>query len=273
MPSMFLSLPPSPALADFVRGYWFVEDIPGVHEGTPIRTSPHPGAILSVNFGRPNAVEGGPTVPQVSLLGVQSEGRRWQSWSETYFVMVMMTCLGLARLFPRVGIDCKDRLVDVGALLGDGLAQGLSRDLSAAWVPHRVARQLDVWLLERLERVEAPRELRLLAKAQELLRTGVQVEEAAHSVEVSRRQLTRWFERHIGMNPKQVMVLERLQSSLASVQRGKGNAMLGYSDQAHQIRSWQRRLNVTPGRYARGGLSPAAEYFASTGSDGPAFYL
>ena len=64
---MFLVLHPSPLLAPYVQGYWFVEDLEGAYAGTSISTTPHPGAVLSVNFGRPNAMEGGPIVPRVSL--------------------------------------------------------------------------------------------------------------------------------------------------------------------------------------------------------------
>ncbi|MFX7845425.1 hypothetical protein ABTK14_24510, partial [Acinetobacter baumannii] len=77
------------------------------------------------NFGRPNAMEGGPTVPKVSLLGVQSTSRRWRSWSDTYFVMAMLGGMGLARLFPGIGPDCRDRLIDLAAYLGDGPAYAL----------------------------------------------------------------------------------------------------------------------------------------------------
>ena len=270
---MFLVLPPSPLLAHHVRGYWFVEDLPGVHEGTPISTSPHPGAVLSINFGHPNVMEGGPTVPQVALLGLQSEKRRWKSWPETYFVMVMLSCLGLARLFPDVGLLCKDQLVDLGALVGENITRGLSADLTAACGPGRVAHRLDEWLLRRLEVIKAPPEFRSLTRAYDLLLTGRQVQDAADLVQISRRQLTRWFERHVGLGPKQVMDLERLQSSIRAVQTGSGNALSGYSDQAHQIRNWRRRLDVTPGHYAQSRLSPIAGYFAGAGTEAPAFYL
>lgn len=270
---MFLALPPSPLLAPDVQGYWFVEDREGAYAGTPIRTTPHPGAVLSVNFGRPNAMEGGPTVPRVSLLGIQSVSRRWRSWSDTSFVMAMLTCVGLTRLFPGVGSACRDQLVELGALVGDGVTHGVADDLTAAWEPHRVARRLDRWLLRRLETVKAPPEFLRLTQAYALLRGGQPIQEVARTVEVTRRQLTRWFERHVGMPPKQVMGLERLQSSVRAVQSRRGDALLGYSDQARQIRSWRRRLDLTPGQYARGGSSPLATSFGRYGAQAPSYYL
>src|ERR1700676_1911689 len=102
---MFKAISPAGQLAPFVHAYWFVDDFEGNHAGRAIHTSPLPGAILTVNFGRPNAPEGALTSPRVSLLGLQTEGRRWRSWPDTCFVMVMLTVPGLARLFPRVGAD------------------------------------------------------------------------------------------------------------------------------------------------------------------------
>ncbi|MGV2108658.1 hypothetical protein ACQZ4X_21580 [Agrobacterium vitis] len=50
--------------------------------------------------------------------------------------------------------------------------------------------------------------------------------------------------------------------------------MQGFSDQAHQIRSWQRRLGVTPGAYARAARAPLADQFdARGGVPGIAYYL
>lgn len=270
---MFQVIAPCPALAPYVNGYWFVQDLEGVYEGQPIVTCPYPGAVLSVNFGRPNAMEGGPTVPKVSLLGFQSASRRWRSWSDTYFVMAMFSAVGLARLFPGIGRDCKDRLMDLASYLGDGAACALEADLSAAWSPARIARQLDDWLLRRLDATRAPMELPTLAAAHALLRQGRQVQDIARLTAVDRRQLHRWFERHLGLGPKQLMDLERLQSSIQAVQRGDGDPLTGFSDQAHQIRNWRRRLAQTPGGYARGGPSQLAEYFGRQPGDGPAFYL
>jgi hypothetical protein len=87
---MLLSLKSAPSLQPFVLGYWFVKDWAGEYEGHPIETAPHPGAVLSVNIGRPNATGDGQLAPPVSLLGLQTSARKWRSWSETYFVMAML---------------------------------------------------------------------------------------------------------------------------------------------------------------------------------------
>lgn len=271
--TMFLVVPPAPALAPYVAGYWFVQDLPGVYEGQPIRTSPHPGAVLSFNFGRPNAMEGGPIVPSASLLGVQTVARRWRSWADTYFVMAMLTVRGVVRLFPAIGPGTADRLVDLAAVIGSPTATAAHVDLQAGWSPAVVRARLDAWLLGRLEQTKAPAELARLCLAHERLQGGDSVEQAAAAAEVSRRQLGRWCRAHLGIGPKRLMDLERLQSSVRAAQRGGGDPVQGYCDQAHQIRSWRRRLGITPSAYVRSTPSALASYFGGSDADAPMFYL
>lgn len=270
---MFLSLSPAPQLASLVHAYWFIEDLPGVHEGIPIRTCPAPTAALTVNIGRPNAAEDGSLVPGVSLLGIQSRSRRWHSWSGTYFVMAMLTIPGLIRLFPRSGSDCGNRLVDLGALSGDGDTRRLADDVTAALEPTRIASRLDRWLIARLGSSQGVPEIRHLSKAHHVLLAGGTVAMAARSAQTNRRQLHRWFHRHLGIGPKDLADVARVGRSLHSLQTRSGDCVSGYSDQAHQIRQWRRRLGITPGSYQRDPPSPMATYFSSRKSAGPSFYL
>ncbi len=270
---MFQVVPPAPALSPYVAGYWFVQDLPGAYEGQPIQTSPHPGAVLSFNFGRPNAMVGGPLVPSASLLGVQTEARRWRSWADTYFVMAMLTVRGLVRLFPATGSGTSDRLIELAAVIGSAAATTAHLDIEAGWSPAVVRHRLDAWLLERLERTRAPAELARLCLAHERLRGGHSVAAAAAAAAVSRRQLGRWCRTHLGIGPKRLMDLERLQSSVRAVQRGRGDPVEGYSDQAHQVRTWRRHLGTTPGAYRRSAPSALASHFGASGEQAPAFYL
>lgn len=117
-------------------------------------------------------------------------------------------------------------------------------------------------------------EAKQIAAAHGILCSGGSVGDAAARVGVSRRQLHRWFRQHLGIGPKDLADLERLHVSLQSVQTGGPDPIAGYSDQAHQIRNWRRRLGVTPGAYSREVRSPMAAFFSSERSiTAPAFYL
>jgi AraC-like DNA-binding protein len=265
-------VPPAPALRDWVAGYWFIRDLPGVHAGRPIHTSALPYAVLSVNFGEPNRDEDGLAVPRASLLGLQTRARTWHSGPQTYFVMAMLTLHGLARLFPGLGASA-NTLLDLGGVLGDHGVRRLADPLSAAWQPEVVTRALDQWLMGRASAVAAPSRLAALCHAHRLLRVGHGVATTAEVVGVDRRQLGRWFEHHFGLGPKGVMDLERVHASLQAVQRGAGDPIAGFADQAHQTRSWRRRLGLTPGAYRRGGATVLARAAVAADADAPTFYL
>lgn len=271
---MFVTLPPDPQLAPMVAAYWFIEDIQGEFAGQIIQTSPIPMAVLSVNIGRPNTSEDGSFIPRASLLGLQSQARFWRSCPGTYFVMVMLTIPGLVRLFPHTGPDSTDRILDLGAIAGDALAGSLSRRVSAVFEPRGIAKLLDHWLIARLASSKAVLELHRLSAAHTVLRCNGTVSDAAEAANVNRRQLHRWFLRHTGIGPKELADLERLQNSLRSSQLKRGDPGLGFSDQAHKIRSWQRRLGTTPGMYEKTGPSSVADHFKTDPSRAePAFYL
>ncbi len=95
---MLLSLSPAAALSGYVTGYWFVQDLAGDHRDKAIVTIPQAGGVLTINLGRPNRVLDGGLTPTLSLLGVRTRARNWQSDANTCFVMIMLTCSGMARL-------------------------------------------------------------------------------------------------------------------------------------------------------------------------------
>lgn len=270
--SLVVSRCPHPALGAWVAAYWFVQDLPGAHAGAPVQTAAFPNAVLSVNLGRPNATEG-QLVPRVALLGVQTRARSWRSWENTYFAMVMLTPAGLARLLPGIGEVCADSLIDLGGELGDSITSRLSAAVLAAWSPSRIAACLDAWLLARMTAVTVRPELRRLLAARQALAACGSVELAAEEVGVHRRQLHRWYTQHFGVGPRQMMELERLQVSVRAVQAG-ADGVEGYADQAHQIRTWRKRLALTPGAYARASRSVMSSHAGALQAGAqPVFYL
>jgi AraC-like DNA-binding protein len=253
---MFVTRPVSEALAPFVTGYWFIEDLAGTHPlGVPIHTAPRPGAVLTVHLGRPNVGELPVGAPAVSLLGVQSRARAWWSRGDCYFVMVMLSVPGVLRLFPALGDALGDGMLELGSVLGDRAVRRLHADVVGAFTPDRIARRLDAWLLTRLDALPPVDEVtRFTGAFDTLARTG-RVEEAAAAVGISRRQFERWSARHVGHAPKALAGLLRIHASLRAVQTGAADPRGGFSDQPHQIRAWRRHLGTTPGRYMESDLA------------------
>ncbi|NVB82010.1 MAG: helix-turn-helix domain-containing protein [Kofleriaceae bacterium] len=230
-------------------GYWIIADLEGAHRATPVQTAPRPGAVLTINIGRPCVAMHAPTVMQASLLGVQTVARTWHSNRDCYFAMALLTLPGLARLFPGIGQAAVDLQLDLGAVLGDRDTSAIVRTVAASPSPAMIAALLDRWLLARLDAVDARAEITPFAHACRLVEAGRSIARAADAIGISTRQLERWFALHAGVGPQTVAGIARLQRSLQAAQRGSTSARDGYADQPHQVRAWRRYLAVTPGRY------------------------
>ena len=145
---MLALIDPSPPLSPFVDGYLYVRDLAGDHRCRPIRTAPRPGAVLTVNLGRPNRTADGVFTPTLSLLGIQTHARSWRSDADTHFVMALLTPAGLARFAPGLGVEMADTLLDLSSVLGERAANALL-DVAYARSGGLVA-ALEVWLRTRL---------------------------------------------------------------------------------------------------------------------------
>jgi AraC-like DNA-binding protein len=248
---------PSSHLFDYIDGYVYARDLVGQYSGRPIRTVPRPGAVLTVNLGRPNRTSEGLSTPAVSLLGLQTESRTWYSDGGTHLVMALLSPAGFARLAQAAGGEIADSLLNLSSLLGDREVSVLLDSVNS--VRTGPVRALDSWLLRHLSKEHQGADSRSAEAACVALSKVSRVDTAAERLGVSRRHLSRIVSRHLGISPKTLIELHRLERSIRAIQSGSGEPAGGYADQAHQIREWRRRLGITPGRYSRDGYSILAE--------------
>lgn len=267
---MLTLIRPSPPLRAYVDCYVYVRDIVGARRGFPIRTAPRPGGVLTVNLGRPNRTSDGAATPILSLLGVQTRARGWCSDADSHFVMALLTPIGLTCFAPGSGADVAGNLLDLDSVIGERAASGLLSVVNAH--SDGLGEALDSWLLARLFREAEKPEMRLTQAACIVLSESERIDVAAHRIGISRRHVTRIISRHLGIGPKTLIDLYRLNRSLRALQSGLADGIDGFADQAHQNRVWRQQLGVTPGRYAREGRSALAEAFDPT-TDRTAFYL
>jgi AraC-like DNA-binding protein len=254
---MLALVKPSSRLLPYVDGYVFARDLLGEYSGRPIRTVPRPGAVLTVNLGRPNRTADGSATPAVSLLGVQTTARIWYSDEDTHLVMALLKPTGLARFAQAAGGEIADTFVDIGSLIGDRAASGLRDSMFST--PGGPVRALDAWLLTRILNERHGPDTRSAQAACKILSEVSRVDIAAERLGMSRRHLSRVISLHLGVSPKALIELYRLERSIGALQTRSGEAAKGYADQAHQIREWRRRLGITPGGYSREGCSTLAQ--------------
>jgi AraC-like DNA-binding protein len=86
----------------------------------------------------------------------------------------------------------------------------------------------------------------------------------------SRQHLARAFQLHVGVSPKQLARVARLQRAVADLQRRRGDGLadtavrLGYFDQAHMARDFRALAGLTPAeaRAAAGSIFPIQSLLA-----------
>ena len=262
-----VAIAPHHQLQPYVLSYRIVEDKLGDFAGTPIWTCPEPIGVLSVNFGKRSYHESGELHPKVGLLGVQTCTRKWISQPETLFVMVILSVPGMMTLFPEIGQESADHLLDVAGLWGERKAGQFWRCLPQELRLDAVKNAMDSWLLTLFNTVPVDVRERPLQLHQALM-SHHRIDTACEQLGITPRTLQREFQRHLGVSPKQVMNLHRLQRSVqTNVEMVSPRPIQEFADQAHEIRTWRRYLSRTPGRYGAENRSVLAKAFAASAQD------
>ena len=112
------------------------------------------------------------------------------------------------------------------------------------------------FLLEQIKTAEPGNRIAAIS-VQTLLQLKGQlgIDDLAGRLQVNRRQLERKFAAVIGLSPKQLAKIIRLQAALQMMGKGKYNNLTelayenGYFDQAHFIRDFKEFTGVTPGEF------------------------
>lgn len=271
-------LPPHESLRRFVACYLMVEDLECLYERRRVRTCPEPLGVLVINIGAPDIHESGMPVPSVGVLGVQTRVRRWMLGGETFFVAAMLTIPGVMSLFPYLGGATNDALVDLSDLWGDKQANTLRQRIPHVWDPPSVKAAMDSWMLEKLfDAPEARSDVSL--QIHNALMWTQRVDLACKELGMTPRKLQRLFKHHIGIGPKRVLGLHRLQNSIWESRWNpatSSSALDGFADQAHLIRTWRQHLGITPGQYRKAGASKLANVFSAAAGKrrgAPVLYL
>lgn len=124
--------------------------------------------------------------------------------------------------------------------------------------------QLERWLLERLGHVAAPSRAVARAVAVSFGASPPSVAELARELDWSRQHLRRKVLDEVGLSPKQLMRIGRLQRAIQMLQANpelslaQAGASLGYFDQAHMCRDFRRLVGTTPAfaRTSAGSIFP-----------------
>ena len=148
-----------------------------------------------------------------------------------------------------------DRVVATDAVWG-GAVELLREQLAGAPEPRLVFARLERWLEERLRAGTAPTPGVSYALTQIQARSGeARIGRIVETIGMSHKQLTREFDRCVGLSPKQFARICTFQSAIRrigfapAVDWADTAAACGYYDQAHFIREFSAFSGLTPAAY------------------------
>ncbi len=194
-------------------------------------------------------------------LMVQPEGR-------TEIFAVRFHPHGLAPFCSMPLSELENRAVDLRELFGDQGAELENAILKAA----------DVSVI--IERVEAflwhcflnngSFDDRVNSAVSVILQStgAVNIQSLASDSQVQQRQLQRMFKQRVGLSPKQLARLVRLQAAIRQLNEGKFSTLaemaleFNYYDQAHFIKEFKEFTGITPGEFYHPSFQ-MSQYFSS----------
>ena len=251
---------PHAALESHIASYWFGE---GQIHYRRDRILPNAGSFLLINLGPTQfRIESGPPERRVPFRDIWYSGLH-QGPIETEapfgsaLLGVAFKYAGARPVLRGVAQEFSDRIVALTDVLGDGVLQLREHLGECTNVAQRFA-LLERWLLSRWCRKHAAHALVDHAMTAIMRRGGrISVESLCDDAGVSRRYLSKLFQRDVGLTPKAVTRVLRFQGALTLL-AGRSQVPwdelalhCGYYDQSHLTRDFKQFSGFTPGEFVR----------------------
>jgi AraC-like DNA-binding protein len=246
---------PSALLQPFVKCFWTLEDEATV---SPVRQRVVPDGCMEMIFNYGDRFyqypEDGSCIlqPQSFIFGQITSFLEIAPSGVTGLVAARFVPEGLAPFldYPVAYLENKAVAIqDIFGKAGEELAQAIIASLSTRERIHLIEK----FLLSKLES-QATIDSITHACVETILKTQGQlgVSELADKLNIHRRNLERRFETAVGMSPKQLSRIVRLQSTLKLLEQKKYSNLTslayesGYYDQAHFIKDFKEFTGISP---------------------------
>ncbi len=255
--------PVSGELQAFVKCYWTLE-LP--EEITPERQRIVPDGCMEMifEFGdeyKQYRRDGSFFIqPKCMVFGQITEPLEIEATGETGIFAVRFHPEGFIPFATIPIVEMENRPVPLFELFGDDGLRLETEILSAATTEERI-RIVERFLLERLISAASIDKIAKECSGLMLELNGqLSVNELSDQLNVNRRQLERKFTSAIGLSPKQLSKIIRLQATLKMIANGQFTSLTAiayegnYYDQAHFIKDFKEFTGVSPKQFYAGNL-------------------
>src|SRR6218665_518115 len=254
---------PQPALAAYIKCYWTLNAPAEIH---PEKQRIVPDGCMEMIFHYGDRyrqyLEDGTFViqPQCFVFGQVTKPLEIEPAGQTGIFAVRFQPDGFTAFATLPASDMENRAVPLPELFGTE-AQLLETQVLNAVATEDQIRIVETFLLDRLITPES---------VDTIIRSGVEVllqlngqlsvDELSDAMNINRRQLERKFSAVIGLSPKQLSKIIRLQAALKMLAGHEYVSLTaiahaaGYYDQAHFIRDFREFTGMSPKKFYAGNL-------------------
>ncbi|GAB4585082.1 hypothetical protein Ntsu_29140 [Nocardia sp. IFM 10818] len=224
-----------------------------VWEPEPVRRRKIPGGTVKIVFALDGVFDGRRVEPMPLVVGLHDRGGTVAHSGRMVSVQVQLDPLTARRALGVPLHELRNSAVDLTDLMGPSARQ-LAQRLAETEEWDTRFRLVSEFLRERVDATERDGEISDAIRRLRQSRGAVPVSALADEYGWSRRHFSRRFTDRVGLSPKSYGSLMRFSAALAALTTSGAHELsrvaseLGYFDQSHLNRDFQRFAATTPGR-------------------------
>ena len=254
----YLTIPPPPILAPWVKTYWILEgdtgDQPLVYR---LMADGYPELVIQYQNLFSEVVDGktGATDPVSLIQGPSPNFRETTAMGKFGVLGVCFYPFAFKTMFGFPAVELNHQFFDINTLLGQEGSRLEEQVVMARGHEERI-QAVSSYLQGKLDLGEHP-DIGIQASVHELLRSrgGSRIEQLAQTLQLSRRQFERNFKAAVGIPPKLYARIARFQAAVQAPHKIPVSSLsdiayyCGYADQSHFIREFKTFSGISPRQY------------------------
>jgi AraC-like DNA-binding protein len=259
---IYLERKPHPALAPFIRSYWYARDPHATHRHE--RVLPSGRAQIVISLAHNHLTDANHPInplqhsPAAILLGIYTQHQQIDTIDLTELIGISFQPGGTIPFFPTTTHSFTNRETSLEDIWGNA-SEDLRNDLREAPTPPQKFAILESALLQRLTQSKTQQRTPIIDFALTHLHRSpgtTTITELTRNIGLSPRRLSQLFREQVGISPKLYCRIQRFQQAVQHIHSGADihwaelALTCGYYDQSHFTNDFHAFSGLSPTHYS-----------------------